>query len=262
MQERISYDKIIEIVKSAGKSIQNVRLDSNDIYDKEGYSNFVTKHDKEVQAYIINRLTKEVLPEAHFMAEEDEEKTELAEEYTFILDPIDGTTNFIFDYKTSCISLALLHQKQVIFGVVYQPYTDECYTAIKGQGAFLNGEQIKATTKGLDENLVAFGCARYNSESTEELFVAIKELYLKSLGIRNSGSSAIDLCRVAAGKNGLYFELKLQPWDYAAASLIIAEAGGVITQVDGTPISLQNPSSILAGGIVTHLEGKDLLFIP
>ena len=137
--------------------------------------------------------------------------------------------------------------REMIAGYVYNPFTDEMYEAEKGKGAYLNGRRLRIQNKGLSEGIVAFGCARYNEGDTDALFSITKELYLKSLSIRNGGSAALDLCRAASGSNVIYLELMLQPYDYAAASVIISEAGGVIAQVDGLPITMDKGCPVLAG---------------
>lgn len=247
------YEQMIEVVKDAGNIIRSASLDDSGIYDKEGFSNFVTRYDKEVQEYLISHFRR-LLPDAHYLAEEEGMQQSLGDGYCFIIDPIDGTTNFIFDYKHSCISVGLAFEGRMVFGIVHQPYLDETYVAIEREGAWLNEKRIHCSEKGLEENLVAFGCARYNSDDTDKIFDYAKTLYLHSLGIRNGGSSTLDICRVASGRNGLYLELMLQPWDYAAASLILIEAGGLITQIDGEAITLDAPCPILAGSQKCHEE--------
>lgn len=241
------YEEIIKQVKKAGDMLKSVAAEETDIYNKEGFSNFVTEYDKKVQKFLVDEM-KKLFPDATFLAEEDGMQQSMGDGDCFIIDPIDGTTNFIFDYRNSCISVGLAHCREMVLGIVYNPYTDEMYTAIKGEGAKKNGKKIICTNKGLMDSIAAFGCARYNSDDTDRIFAFAKMLYLHSLGIRNGGSSAIDLCRVASGSNGMYTELLLQPWDYAAASLIIREAGGRITQINGDDITLDRPCSILAGG--------------
>lgn len=251
------YEEIINCVKQAGEMIKDASASETDIYNKEGISNFVTEYDKKVQDFLVREM-KGLYPDATFLAEENGVQQSMGDGYCFIIDPIDGTTNFIFDYKNSCISLGLAQHKEMIFSAVYNPYTEELYTAEKGKGAFKNGKKISCTSKGLADSVTAFGCARYNSDDTDRIFDFAKCLYLNSLGVRNGGSAAIDLCRVASGSNGIYTELLLQPWDYAAASLIITEARGKITQVNGEEITLHRPCSILAGGPQCWKEGLDL----
>ena len=118
----------------------------------------------------------------------------------------------------------------------------------------MNGRKLSLSDVPLNEGIAAFGCARYNADCTEEFFQVIRELFQRSLSIRDRGSAALDLCSIASMNNVCYFEIKLQPYDYAAASLIIAEAGGVITQMDGSPITLDGPCSIAAGTGSAHKE--------
>lgn len=244
--EPIVFEKIMEVVKSAGCLIRDAKLSENQVFDKEGAANFVTRYDKDVQETLIREF-QILVPEASFLAEEDGRQQCSKEGLCFIIDPIDGTTNFIYDYHHSCISVGLALDGEMLFGIVHNPYVDETYHAVKGQGAFLNGKRIHCSDQGLADNVVAFGCARYNTKDTDRIFNLSKELYLNSLALRNGGSSALDICRCANGSNGLYIELLLQPWDYAAASLILREAGGVITQPDQSPISIWSPSGVLAG---------------
>ena len=251
------YDEITEVVRQAGEMIRNAHDQADAVFQKEGEANFVTKYDKQVQSFLIEHFRK-IIPGVHFLAEEDGIQQELGEDYCFIIDPIDGTTNFIFDYHQSCISVGLALKGKMQFGVVYNPYTDELYTAARGEGAKLNGKEIHSSEKGLAENIVAFGTAKYNTEDTDLIFDYAKRLYLKSLAIRSGGSAALDICRVASGSNGLYVELLLQPWDYAAASLILLEAGGFISTVDGKMITLDRPCSILAAGRKCWKEAIEL----
>ena len=165
----------------------------------------------------------------------------------FFIDPIDGTTNYIFGYNHSCVSVGAGYGGEMIAGFVYNPYADEMFTAVRGHGAELNGRELKIHDVPIEERIGAFGCARYNEGDTDALFQIAKELYLNSLSIREGGSAALDICRVAKGANAAYLELKLNPYDYAAGSVIVEEAGGRIEQVDGRYITLDGPCSILAG---------------
>lgn len=252
------YDEIMKIVTLAGELMLQAQDEELTVFDKEGTANFVTKHDKEIQFYLIQNL-RQLIPEATFLAEEDGMQQELGDGYCFIIDPIDGTTNFIFDYKHSCISVGLTKFGRMLFGCVYNPYTREMYSAVKGEGAKLNGKEIHCSDKGLADNLVAFGTARYQTEDTDRIFDHAKKLYLNSLGIRAGGSAALDICRVASGANGVYLELMLYPWDYAAASLIVMEAGGFISTAEGGMITLDQPCSILAAGRQCWKEAGQLL---
>ncbi len=246
-EEQTFYQSIEKIVRDAGELILHAHDGEITVFDKAGETDFVTQYDKKVQSYLIRNL-RNLVPEAHFLAEEDGIQQELGDGDCFIIDPIDGTTNFIFDRRHSCISVGLARKGKMLFGAVYNPFTGEMYTAVKGGGAKLNGREIHSSEKGLDENLASFGCARYNSDETDRIFDYAKALYLNSLGIREGGSAALDICGVASGRSGVYVELLLHPWDYAAASLILTEAGGFISSLEGGFITLDQPCSILAAG--------------
>lgn len=241
------FDEVEALVRQAGDRMRETVLSEDAVHQKEGPANFVTNKDVEIQRFLIRELSS-LLPGASFFGEEDTEGNERSlEGYCFYIDPIDGTTNFIFGYQHSCVSVGLSCQGQMLAGFVYNPYVDSMYRAVRGRGAYLNGRKLELKEKSVSEGIVSFGCARYNEGDTDLLFAVVKELYLNSLSVRNGGSAALDLCRAAAGANVLYLELKLQPYDYAAASVIIEEAGGVITQTDGSRITLDRPCSILGG---------------
>lgn len=243
------FESIEAIVRQAGRTLKAAHAGGGDVEKKEGLANFVTAYDVQIQQYLIGEFQK-LIPGAAYFGEEatDGNKQQAsADGYTFYIDPIDGTTNFMFDYNFSCISVGVAYQKQMVAGFVYNPYVDEMFTAIRGKGSFLNGHPIHAENLGIGEGIVAFGCARYNEDNMDLLFDAVKEIFWNSLSIRSGGSAALDICRAAANRNVGFLEFKLQPYDYAAASLIVEEAGGVITQVDGSPVDMEAPCSVLAG---------------
>ena len=164
----------------------------------------------------------------------------------FVVDPIDGTTNFIKDCHMSCISVALVEDGLVQLGVVYNPYLDEMFWAVRGTGAYCNGKQLRVSDQPLSNGLVLFGTSPYHEELHEESFRLAYQYFRQALDIRRSGSAALDLCAIAAGRAELFFELELAPWDYAAGSLMIEEAGGIISTMDGEPLVFDRPCSVLA----------------
>lgn len=256
-EKEIDLQKINEIedlVKMAGKIILEAKPTSETIHEKQGPANFVTDYDVRIQRELIEGLRK-ILPEASFFGEEDTEgNSHDTAGLCFYIDPIDGTTNFMFDYHHSCVSVGLARDRRMLAAFVYNPYVDEMYLAIRGKGAFLNGRKLSVTDLPLSEGIAAFGCARYNDDRTIQIFQIVQELFLRSLSVRDRGSAALDLSGIASGNNVCYFEVKLQPYDYAAASLIIEEAGGVISQMDGSPITLDKPCSIAGGTVKAHGE--------
>ncbi len=242
-------DKIVsqieQVVRDCGQIILNAKRDSSMIDEKAGHANFVTTYDRMVQQKLQQELLA-ILPEAVFVGEEEELHASIEKGYAFIVDPIDGTTNFIKDYHASAISVGLTLDGQQYAGAVYNPYLDEMFTAQRGCGAYLNGTPIHVSDQPLKNGLVIFGTSPYYEELAEKSFQMAYEYLRKSVDVRRSGSSALDLCNVAAGRAELFFELRLSPWDYAAGSLIVMEAGGVVTTVEGEPITLDAPCSVMA----------------
>ena len=154
--------------------------------------------------------------------------------------------NFIKDLRASSISVALAEDGRVQLAAVYNPYLDEMFCAERGKGAFCNGKPIHVSEETLENGIVIFGTSPYDEDLSQKSFKLAYEYFRKALDIRRTGSAAIDICAVAAGRAELFFELMLSPWDYAAGSLIVEEAGGIITDAQGNPISLDKRRSIVA----------------
>ena len=244
---KVDYKAVEEVVRRAGMMIKEAHLSADSVQHKEGAANFVTSYDVAIQRFLIDELHR-IVPEAAFFGEEETEGNTREKELDglcFLIDPIDGTTNFMFRYNYSCVSVGLAYAKEMIAGFVYNPYVDEMFTAVRGNGAYLNGNRIHMPDSTLEDGIASFGCARYNNSHTDVLFCVVQEMFNRSLAVRSGGSAALDLCRVAAGASVVYLEMKLNPYDYAAASIIIEEAGGVISQIDGSKITLDQPCSIL-----------------
>ena len=236
--------EIIAVVKEAGRIVMNARNIQGGIESKEGRANFVTKYDVEVQQFLYSELAK-LYPLATFIGEEDD-NNQAPGEYCFIIDPIDGTTNFILDYRHSAISVGLMYHGQIVAGVVYNPYLEELFYAVKGTGAYLNDKPLKLSDLPLCEGLVSVGTCPYYRDKADETFALSRKLYDQALDIRRSGSAALDICYVAANRFVLYFELKISTWDYAAASLILTEAGGRISMIDGNELPFTEGCPVVA----------------
>lgn len=250
-------NKITDIVKEAGKIILSAHNQESSITAKEGKKNFVTKYDVAVQDFLFKELGK-VFPDAEFIGEEAENDFS-TNGLRFIVDPIDGTTNFMQDYHCSCISVALCKENDVIAGVVYNPYTNELFSAEKGKGAYLNGDRIKVSDRPLSDGLALFGTSPYHPENTDETFVLLRKVFDLSRDIRRSGSAAYDICMVACGRCEVFFEKALQPWDIAAGTLIVKEAGGLFLNYEGEEISLSTPNDIVFANPVAYEEFKALI---
>lgn len=223
-------EKMIEAVKKAGEIYKNAGKDLG-ITAKGSNVDLVTKYDKKIQDFLFEELTK-IIPNCSFLGEEGEDNKELSDGYCFIIDPIDGTTNFIKGFQHSAISVGLAKDKKFIMGVVLDPDLDNIYYAEKGKGAYLNGKQIHASSDKMDSSLVLFGTCPYNHELAKKTFELTEKVFYDCIEIRRAGSAALDICYVAAGKADLYYELILRPWDFAAGVVILREAGGVCMTLD------------------------------
>jgi myo-inositol-1(or 4)-monophosphatase len=218
-----------EIAKTAGAFIRKERQHFNqkDVEHK-GLNDLVSYVDKEAEKLIVSKLTK-VLPEAGFITEEGT-ATKAAAELTWVIDPLDGTTNFIHGLPVYAVSIALMEREEVILGVVYEINRHECFYAMKGEGAYCNDTRIKVSqAKTLSESLIATGFPYYNFELIDKYMNVLKELMKSTHGLRRLGSAAVDLCYVAAGRSEGYFEYNLNSYDVAAGALIVEEAGGKVT---------------------------------
>ena len=246
---------VCEIVREAGKLM--LSMSDAAVYQKEGHANFVTEADTAVQAFLMEKL-QEAVPEAVFFAEEKEDNR-LGDGYTFIIDPIDGTTNFFRQLHTSCISVALLYEKQPVLGVVFDPYRNELFHAEKGKGAFLNGQPIHVSEMPFENGIVNIGSSPYYPDLIEKTFEAAKLFVKNCADVRRSGSATIDICSVAAGRTDMMYEFRLSPWDYAAASFIVEEAGGKFSGFDGQEFSYEHPIPFMAASAVCFDKMKNLL---
>ena len=246
--------EIEEIIKKVSKIMIN--KDNNlGIEIKEGIGNIVTKYDKEVQDELYKEL-KLLIPSANFIGEEsDDNKTLKDNDYTFIIDPIDGTTNFSRDLNLSAISVALFKNGKPYIGVVYNPYRDELFSGQIGEGAFLNGSRINVSNRDISNGLVFTGLAPYYFDMREKSMELQRKIVMKCADYRRLGSAALELCYVACGRGEAYFETKLMPWDYAAGYIILKEAGGIVTTIEGEELKFDRPSSVLgSNGIFDYIK--------
>lgn len=232
-------------VYECGQIVRDADRDRVQIDEKEGHANFVTDYDRRVQEELRTRLCA-IVPEAVFVGEEEDIHASIGEGRAFIVDPIDGTTNFIRDYKCSSISVGMTCDGETEAGIVYNPYLDEMFTAEKGRGAYRNGEPVHVSEQPLERGIVLFGTAPYYETLSRRSFQMAYEYFCRALDVRRSGSAAIDLCNIACGRAEVFFELMLSPWDFAAGALIVEEAGGRVTTVDGGPLTLGKPCSVMA----------------
>lgn len=240
-------EAIGQVARDAGKIILSAREIENQTTVKSGHANFVTEYDKRVQAFIFEELHR-ILPEANFVGEEDgaeQFRPEYREGYAFVVDPIDGTMNFMQGLDLSVISIGLLREGKPWIGVVYNPYRELLFSAVHGRGACLNGEQIHCSREPLSRSLVEFGTSPYYPELSKKSLAIAGEYLKRGADLRRFGTAAWDLSLCAWGKLGIYFELRLGLWDYCAGALIAMESGCRVTDIEGNPLHFQGPSSIL-----------------
>ena len=237
---------MLESVMAVGREAGRMILQARDsaVHQKEGHFNFVTDTDVAVQTYIRQELQR-VLPGSRFFAEEQENEP-LTDAPTFVVDPIDGTINFMRGRGVSAVSIALLENKAPVLGVIYDPFKDEMFVAEKGKGAFCNGERIHVSEVPFSRAVTAFGTSPYDAELAEKGIAYARRFLLEGGDLRRCGSAAIDLCDVACGRAEIFFELRLRPWDVAAGSLIVTEAGGQFHSIGHDAPYYDGPSGMMA----------------
>lgn len=222
-------------------------------------ADYVTNIDFAVQAALQSRLA-ELAPEIQFLGEEGQKQEIDPARPFWILDPVDGTTNLIHQFRHSAVSLALAEYGQVALGVVYHPYTEECFTARRSGGAFCNGRPIRVSrAASLSDSLLSTGTVPGRRDLADDAFRQMRLLYDRCQDIRRTGCASLDLCWVASGRLDGFVELALQPWDYAAGLLLVEEAGGRITAADGSSLSLTRGGSVLASNAILHHQLLNIL---
>lgn len=250
-------EQAIKAVRKAGALLTDQSAIRN-IWAKSE-TDFVTNVDVTVQETLKAQLAS-LAPEIQFMGEEQDNSRLDWNRPCWILDPVDGTTNLIHSFRHSAVSLALSEAGQILFGVVYNPYSGECFTARRGQGAFCNGSPIRVSgADRLEDSLLCAGTVPGRRELADKAFCQMRNLYNVCQDIRRTGCASLDLCWVACGRLDGYVELFLQPWDYAAGLLIVNEAGGRITAPDGSPLSLCQGGPLLASNGKLHAALQSLL---
>lgn len=215
---------VIKLIKETDSIFFNdtLRLDVR----QKGDSDFVTRADLEVSEYLRGRLA-ESYPQIGFISEEDEWEERKRDGAYWILDPIDGTTNFMHALPFCCISLALLENGEVTLGVIYSPYTGELFSAEKGKGAFLNGKKISVSpNKKLSDCVGLFEFNAYYKNETDNALAHARKIYTACQDIRTFGSAALEFAYIACGRADVYLGRYLKPWDFAAGMLLVTEAGG------------------------------------
>jgi myo-inositol-1(or 4)-monophosphatase len=218
----------------------------------------VTATDRECEKRIVDLLLKN-FPGHSILAEEQTAITAPGSSYRWIIDPLDGTTNFAHSFPQFAVSIALEHEGEIVLGIVYDPLREEGFSAIKGMGALLNGKPIKVSLVAeLDKALLATGFPYDHRENVDFYLKFFRAFMKKSQGIRRAGAAALDLCYVACGRLDGFWELKLHAWDTAAGGLIVREAGGAATDFSGEPFSIWGEETLASNGLI-HEEMVEAL---
>ena len=245
-------EEVIEIAKQAGKHVLN--RDNTSIIEKEGVANFVTPTDIAISNYLSEELPK-VLEGSKIISEESKHNACYDEGLVWVLDPIDGTNNFIYELGLSVISIGLFSDGIPSMGVVYNPYRDEVYSGIRGKGAWWNGKRIRVNQNtAISQTMVMLETGSCNPRDKNATFAPLKEIFRDCIDYRVSGCSAMDICYVASGKVSAFFSELISIWDYAAALTILSEAGGKASRWDGSPLDHTVPGNILVTNGLLHDE--------
>lgn len=253
--------QVVDLCREAGDFIRREAsgFDRSKIEFKKVFNNLVSYVDKETEKILVERLSA-MIPESGFITEEGTiEKSEAgAQEYQWIIDPLDGTTNFLHGMPVYAISIALTRHNKVVLGAVYEINKDECFYAAGDGPAYLNGKEISVSSiTDLSESLLATGFPYYHSNNQEPYLAIIRTFLNDTHGIRRLGSAAVDLAYVACGRIEGFFEYNLNPWDVAAGAFIVQQAGGVVTDFGGGNNFMFGRELCAAGGV--HPQMLDII---
>ena len=245
--------KVIATTRLTGNFIRKESINfSSSSIELKGLNDLVSYVDKQAEKQLVKNLSK-ILPEAGFTTEEDTINTK-GEVYDWIIDPLDGTTNFIHGIPTYAISIALYEHGKPIIGVVYEINRSEMFSAYKGGGAFLNGKPIQVSKRAaLSECLLATGFPYYQFDKQAQYMKLFASLMQQCHGLRRIGSAAVDLAYVACGRFDAFFEYNLNSWDVAAGAFLVQEAGGSVMNFTGGDEFLQTREILASNGLI-HTE--------
>jgi myo-inositol-1(or 4)-monophosphatase len=193
----------------------------------------------------------DIVTEADYLSEEKKDYTDIPSSFIWFIDPLDGTTNFAHGLPIFCISIALEVEGEIMMGLVYDPPREELFFALNGKGAYLNNKRIKVSeTKKLDKSLLVTGFPYDVRTSKENNLNYFQSFIMKAQAVRRLGSAALDLCYVASGRFDGFWEMKLSPWDVAAGSLIVKEAGGEVTNFSGKKFNIHGREILADNGLI------------
>jgi myo-inositol-1(or 4)-monophosphatase len=238
----------VDVAREAGALLKEKFNRSIEIQYK-GDINLVTEADKMSEKLIIKAIIQK-FPD-HGILSEESPAIGLGAQFRWIIDPLDGTTNYAHNYPVFCVSIALEKEGTVILGVIYDPMRDDTFVAVRGEGAYLNNQKLAVSqTRDLTKSLLATGFPYDIRESKENNLNYFNSMAKKAQAIRRAGAAALDIAYVAAGRFDGFWELKLMPWDMAAGCLMVEEAGGKITDISGGKWNLVSPNIIVTNSLI------------
>lgn len=242
-------NKIIKIVKRASKIFEK---GTGKITEKNGAANLVTEADINIQEFLQKEL-KKLIADSGFLCEE-ENIADTSKDYTWVIDPIDGTANFTRGIPECSISVGLLYKGEPLIGVVYAPRLKLLFNAVKGMGAYCCGKRIYTSEKTFEQSLFCTGLCLYQKELSDSCSAIIAEAHPLCSDIRRFGSCALEICYLAMGRCDLFFEIRTYPWDYAASYLILEEAGGILRSFKKQKPDLKNMTMLIGSNNIENFE--------
>lgn len=238
---------LLQALQEAGKILRQ-SYGQRRFDQKSTELSLVTETDKKAEQVVISAIKKN-FPDHAILTEESPPQGSSASRW--IIDPLDGTTNFAHTYPICAVSIAYEEDGRILTGGVYDPFRDELFLAQKGKGATLNGQPIRVSpNKTLSAALVATGFPYDRRERPDQYLAIVKDFMMEVHGIRRTGSASLDLCYVACGRFDGFWEFQLQPWDKAAGMLLIEEAGGKVTDYSGNPLTLESGQNLASNGLI------------
>jgi myo-inositol-1(or 4)-monophosphatase len=252
-----NYRQFIETLAVEAGTLLKERLSDQHTVEYKGEINLVTEADRLSEAILIERIGRRF--PGHDILTEESPETANGSAFRWIIDPLDGTTNYSHGYPVFCVSVGFEKKGEIILGVIYDPMLEELFVAERGKGAFLNGKKIGVSkTRELTKSLLATGFPYDIRENPDNNINYFNVLALRAQAVRRAGSAALDLAYVAAGRFDGFWELKLHPWDTAAGWLLVLEAGGRVTDLFSGGFSLQSPHVLATNGLI-HEVMADIL---
>jgi myo-inositol-1(or 4)-monophosphatase len=255
-----AYETARETALEAGEVLLRYHVNRDFQVSKKGPINLVTEADVAAEQAVIKRI-RETFPSHQILAEEQGE-LEGDPDFRWLIDPLDGTTNFAHSYPMFCVSIGLEVEGEVELGVIYNPVARELFSARRGHGAFLNGSRIFVSQKAaLPDSLLVTGFS-YDMGEIQKNLRLFEKMMMRSRAVRRDGSAAMDMCAVACGRFDGFWEISLHPWDVAAGKVIVEEAGGCVTAFDGSPCTIYDSELLATNGRVHREMSQVLTSVP